>query len=243
VDEGAILLEDDAREPSGVPPTDGALILEMIAGSEDALAILYERHSSAIFARALRLTRDRSAAEEILQETFLALWDRAELFDSSRGSLAGWLLTIARNRSVDRVRAAARRAPAAPFSSLLGDGLDDAASLDWLLETSEPLGGSRAEPGPEMAALTAETRAAVRAAVAALDPRERHTILLAYRDGLSQSEIASRLGWPLGTVKTRTRRALQALRLALERSATENSGEDAATLAAPSRAIRWTDQG
>lgn len=234
--------EDDAGEPSGVPPTDGALILDMIAGSEGALAILYERHSSVIYARALRLTRDHSAAEEIVQETFLALWDRAELFDPSRGSLAGWLLTIARNRSVDRVRVAARRAPAAPFSSLLRDGLDDAASLDWLLESSEPLGGSRAEPGPEMQVVTAETRATVREAVAALDPRERHSILLAYRDGLSQSEIATRLGWPLGTVKTRTRRALQALRRALERATVEGSGEDAAARAAY-RPTRWTDPG
>ena len=70
--------------------------------------------------------------------------------------------------------------------------------------------------------MTAETRAAVREAVASLDPRERHSILLAYRDGLSQSEIADRLGWPLGTVKTRTRRALQAMRRALERAAIES---------------------
>jgi RNA polymerase sigma-70 factor (ECF subfamily) len=237
------LPEDDAGEPWGVPPTDGALILEVVGGSEGALATLYERHSGAIYARALRLTRDHSAAEEVLQETFLALWDRAELFDPSRGSLAGWLLTIARNRSVDRVRAASRRAPAAPFSSLLRDGLDDAASLDWLLESSEPLGGSRAEPGPEAQVVTAETRATVREAVAALDSRERHSILLAYRDGLSQSEIADRLGWPLGTVKTRTRRALHAMRRALERAAIESPDEDAAARTVPLRPSRRKDPG
>ena len=110
------------------------------------------------------------------------------------------------------MRAVARRVPAAPFSSLLRDGSDDASSLDWLLESSDPVGAARAEPGPEVALLASETRAAVRAAVATLDAPERQAILLAYRDGLSQSEIAARLGWPLGTVKTRTRRALRAMR-------------------------------
>jgi RNA polymerase sigma-70 factor (ECF subfamily) len=234
-----VLEEDLAAEASDAPATDAALVGAMIAGSEEALGALYERHSGAIFARALRLTRDRLAAEEIVQETFLALWNRAELFDPARGSLGGWLLTIARNRSVDRVRAAARRAPAAPFSALLGDGLDDAASLDWLLESSAPIGGARAEPGPEQEALTAEARAAVREAVAALDVRHRQSILLAYRDGLSQSEIAARLGWPLGTVKTRTRRALLALREALERFAAEGPIE--AEPPAPSGAGRWID--
>lgn len=207
---------------------DGVLVEEMIAGSEAALGILYERHSGAIFARAMRLTRDRSAAEEIVQETFLALWNRAELFDASRGTLAGWLLTIARNRSVDRVRAIGRRAAAAPFSSLIGGGLDDASSLDWLLDTSQPIGGGRAEPGPESLVVLGETQAAVRAAVAALGVAERHAILLAYRDGLSQSEIAERLGWPLGTVKTRTRRALRMLRDTLDRTAVERSDGDRA---------------
>jgi RNA polymerase sigma-70 factor (ECF subfamily) len=208
---------------------DATLVEEMIAGSEAALGVLYERHSGTIYARAMRLTRDRSAAEEVVQETFLALWNRAELFDPSRGTLAGWLLTIARNRSVDRVRAAGRRAPAAPFSSLLGAGLDDATSLDWLLDTSEPVGGGRAEPGPEAIVVTSETQASVRAAVAALGTLERQAIVLAYRDGLSQSEVAERLGWPLGTVKTRTRRALRMLRDALERTLDERSDGDRAS--------------
>lgn len=218
--------EVDADELSDEPIADVALVREVLAGSHDALAALYERHAGAVFARALRLTRDPSAAEEIVQETFLILWDRAGLFDPSLGSLAGWLLTIARNRGVDRVRAAGRRAPATPFSSLLGVGLDDAASMDWLLESSEAIGGARPEPGPETAALTGETRAVVRAAVAALAPPQRQAIVLAYRDGLSQSEIAARLGWPLGTVKTRTRRALRSLRDALERSAIDRADED-----------------
>jgi len=216
-------VEAGGGEPTDVDVADVVLSQQVAAGSETALAVLYERHSRAIFARALRLTQDRSAAEEVVQETFLALWNRAELFDPTIGSLAGWLHTIARNRSVDRVRAAARRAPAAPFSTLLGDDAGDAASLDWLMRSSDPVGAARAEPGPEVELLTSETRAAVRAAVATLRPSERQAILLAYRDGLSQSEIAARLGWPLGTVKTRTRRALQRLRDVLEGSSEAGS--------------------
>lgn len=219
-------MEAGAGEASAAPVTDVALIEQMIGGSEAALGVLYERHSGAVFARALRLTRDRSVAEEVVQETFLTLWDRAELYDPSRGTLAGWLVAIARNRCVDRARAAARRVPAAPFSSVLGEGLDDAASLDWLLESSRPLGAAQPEPGPEMAILTREIRAAVTAAVVDLGAAERQAILLAYRDGLSQSEIAERLGWPLGTVKTRTRRALRTLRDALERPVAGSSDED-----------------
>ena len=82
--------------------------------------------------------RDPAVAEEVVQETFLVAWNRASFFDPSLGSLTGWLLTIARNRSVDRLRAVARRVPAAPFSSLLRDGSDDASSLDWLMELSDP---------------------------------------------------------------------------------------------------------
>src|SRR5215210_2748709 len=128
---------------------DANLVREVVAGSEDALATLYDRHADAVYAAACRLTSDRQVAEEVVQETFLALWNRAELFDPAAGSLAAWIHTIARNRTVDRLRAAGRR--------------------------------------PNL-------------------------IALAYREELSQSEIAERLGWPLGTVKTRTRRALLRLR-------------------------------
>ena len=91
------------------PPDDAALVREVAAGSQDALAALYDRHVDAVFAAASRLTSDRQVAEEVVQETFLALWNRAELFNPAIGSLAAWLHTIARNRTVDRLRAAGRR--------------------------------------------------------------------------------------------------------------------------------------
>lgn len=198
--------------------SDMTLVRQVVEGSQTGLAALYDRHAAAVFAVALRRFRDRDIAEEVVQETFLVLWNRAELFDGSIGSLGAWLHAIARNRGIDRVRAAGRRVPAVPFSSLLGDGSDDASSLEWLVESGDPVGVAPKEPGPEMALAAGETRAAVIAALDTLGGPERKAILLAYREGLSQSEIATRLGWPLGTVKTRTRRALRHLRDALEQS-------------------------
>src|SRR5215211_6253200 len=88
---------------------DATLVREVAAGSESALGHLYDRYVDAVFAAASRLTGDRQVAEEVVQETFLALWNRAELFDPKVGSLAAWLHTIARNRTVDRLRATGRR--------------------------------------------------------------------------------------------------------------------------------------
>src|SRR6478736_452639 len=85
---------------------DAAVVLEMAAGSEAALETLYDRYATSIFAAAYRLTSDRGTAEEVVQETFLALWNRAETFDPKAGSLAAWLHAIARNRTIDRLRAA-----------------------------------------------------------------------------------------------------------------------------------------
>src|SRR5512141_308647 len=103
---------------SGTEPTaDGCLVSEIIAGSEPALATLYDRYSAPIFATAYRTSRDRGVAADVVQETFLALWNRAEQFDPSRGSLIAWLSTVARNRTIDRLRAAGHRRAPAPFSA------------------------------------------------------------------------------------------------------------------------------
>jgi RNA polymerase sigma-70 factor (ECF subfamily) len=192
-------------------------------GSEEALASLYDRHAAAVFRLALSVNRDRGVAEEVVQETFLALWNRAELFDPALGSLVSWLLAITRNRAIDRVRGTARRVPAAPFSALVGDQPDEASAVDWIVASGDLLAVGAPEPGPEMALAASETQVAVARAIAALDGPERETILLAYRDGLSQSEIAARLGWPIGTVKTRSRRALRRMRAALEAHAAADS--------------------
>jgi len=149
-----------------------------------------------------------------VQETFLALWNRAELFDPATGSLAAWLHAIGRNRTVDRLRAAGRRPTLVSVSGR--DDEPDIAALDRLLTDGSVLGGAQPDHGPEAAAQASELRATVASAIGELPEPERQVIVLAYRDGLSQSEIASRLGWPIGTVKTRTRRALGRLRNAIE---------------------------
>lgn len=196
-------------------PDDAALVRAVVAGSEDALAALYDRHVDGVHAVALRLTNDRQLAEEVVQETFLALWNRAELFDPAVASLGTWLRTIARNRTVDRLRAAGRRPSLVPLPGLGDDGADE-GSFDRVSPDAVVLGGAAADRGPEAAAEAADVRAAIGAALAEMPEAERIVIVLAYREGLTQSEIAERLDWPLGTVKTRTRRALARLRDALE---------------------------
>ena len=193
---------------------EAALVRAVADGSEEALAALYDRHVDGVHAVALRLTGDRGIAEEVVQETFLALWNRAELFDPAVGSLGTWLRSIARNRTVDRLRARGRR----PMLVTLGAGDADEpdAGLDRLGPGATVLGGAAPDPSPEAAAELASVREAVGAAVAAMPETEQVVIVLAYREGLTQQEIAERLGWPLGTVKTRTRRALARLRELLE---------------------------
>jgi RNA polymerase sigma-70 factor (ECF subfamily) len=202
--------------PGSGAHVDAALVREVAAGSHDALAALYDRHGDAVFAAACRLTSDRGLAEEVVQETFLVLWDRAETYDPTVGSLAAWLHTIARHRTIDRLRAAGRRPNLVPISSLAhGDGGTDevdADSLDRLLASGSVVAGGMPSRSPEMAAALGELRAALQAALATMPEDERIVIVMAYGEDLSQSEIAERLGWPLGTVKTRTRRALARLR-------------------------------
>ncbi|MDQ6794919.1 MAG: sigma-70 family RNA polymerase sigma factor [Chloroflexota bacterium] len=191
---------------------EAALVREVAAGSEAALASLYDLHADGVYAAACRLTSDRQVAEEVVQETFLALWNRAELFDPAAGSLAAWIHTIARNRTVDRLRAAGRRPTLVPLSSAQGGDEQDTAALERLVATGRLVGGADLGLGPEGALASAELRATLQDALATMPDHERTVIVLAYREELSQSEIAARLGWPLGTVKTRTRRALLRLR-------------------------------
>ena len=208
---------------------DAALVREVAAGSQSALGDLYDRYVDAVYAAASRLTSDRHIAEEVVQETFLALWNRAELFDPKIGSLAAWLHTIARNRTVDRLRAAGRRPNLIPLSSATGEDEQAGAALDRLVAAGTVIGGARVGNGPEGELAATELRQVLRDALAELPDAERTAIVLAYREELTQTEIAERLGWPLGTVKTRTRRALLRLRGALA----EELGPGAAPMPVP----------
>jgi RNA polymerase sigma-70 factor (ECF subfamily) len=201
-------------------PDDAALVARIVAGSADALAEAYDRHAAVVFGAAVRLTGDRQVAEDVVQETFLALWNRAETYDADRGSLRTWLSTIARNRSVDRLRAIRRRPKAI---SLGGDGDGSADSGDALERLIAGSDDARAAASADPAAAydATELRATLARVVAEMPEPERQVIVLAYGEGLTQAEIADRLAWPLGTVKTRTRRALHRLRASLAEVAPE----------------------
>ncbi len=178
-------------------PDDRVLVRRIAAGDEGAFELAYDRHGSLVFGSLLRFLGDREAAAEVAQDAFLSLWRRASSFNPAAGSLPGWLLAIARNRAIDRLRSEARR-PDLGSAELLDDLRDD-------------------DPWRNPAAL-ADRRWAdsiVRTFVSELSEGERRVMVLAYADGLSQQAISERLDMPIGTVKSRTRRALARLRTRL----------------------------
>jgi len=202
---------------------DGGLVQRIAMGDEAAFAAAYDRHSGQLFGSLVRFLGDREAAAEVVQDAFLALWRRASQFDATAGSLSAWLLAIARHRAIDRFRADARRAASRsiPLSALLPDERDEpgrAASEDLatarLLDT-DPSVATAAAADPETVADRRWVQAGVRTIVSELPEAERSVVLLAYSSGLSQSEIADHLGAPIGTVKSRTRRAFARLRSGL----------------------------
>lgn len=195
--------------------SDEELVARLVEGDEAALGELYDRHAQSLFRAALLRLGDRGLAEEVLQDTYLALWNRAETFDIAQGSVIGWLSTIARNRAIDRLRSSARRPAPIALSSLVPLGADAAAAddtRDAILAAATPISGVTPAPDPEHEVDVAELRREVEQALASIPDQERQVLTLAYYEQLSQSEIAARLSWPLGTVKTRTRRALARLR-------------------------------
>src|SRR5262245_60723763 len=111
------------------PLSDASLVQQLLQGSQDALAALYDRYVGGVHATALRVGGDESLAAEVVQDTFLSLWNRAERYDAARGSLATWLQTIARNRTIDRLRAAGRRGPTTTFAALEAGALDPDAKI------------------------------------------------------------------------------------------------------------------
>jgi RNA polymerase sigma-70 factor, ECF subfamily len=192
---------------------DAELLARVAAGDQAAFAAVYDLHADVVFGSVLRFLRDRELAEEVVQDAFLAMWRNAAHYVPDAGSALGWLLGIARNKSIDRLRASARR----PRLVVLGGPeAERDTELDRIMAAGDRVGGPGwADAGPEEAATRAWTAAVVRTALTAMPDAERQVLELAYDEGLTQTEIAQRLGWPLGTVKTRTRRALATLRAVL----------------------------
>jgi RNA polymerase sigma-70 factor (ECF subfamily) len=173
--------------------TDAALMDKIVARDEGALAAVYDRYAGMLSSVLNRILRDSQAAEEILQDTFFQLWRTASRFDPERGSLAGWLLVIARNRAISRLR---RRNPAA------GDELgENSVAIPFNLEST---------------VAQQQLLWRVKSALDNLSAEQRTCVELAYFEGLTHTEIAERTGDPLGTVKTRLRSAVESLKRNLQ---------------------------
>ena len=180
--------------PVAVIETDEELIKRAAAEDGAALMALYDRYNRQAFGLAFRILGEATSAEEVVQDAYLALWRNARSFDTARGGVRTWLLTIVHNRAIDRIRAARSRAATVELEVADYAGV---ASDPWD-EVTDRLDGAQ-----------------VRAAVAELPPDQRNAIELAYFQGLTHHEIAVRTEMPLGTVKGRLRLGLRKLAVSL----------------------------
>lgn len=170
-------------------------VQHMAEGDPQALAVVYDRHIRAVFGLAMRVLQNQGDAEDVVQDVFSQAWTQAKRYDAGRGSVASWLLTIARSRAIDRLRA--RRAKL---------GSTPSTQETAVVELPDPAVGA------EHTLLTAESVSRVRAALTDLPLIQRVAIELAYFEGLTQTQIAERLEQPLGTIKARIRTGLLKLR-------------------------------
>ncbi|MBA3714056.1 MAG: sigma-70 family RNA polymerase sigma factor [Pyrinomonadaceae bacterium] len=172
-------------DSSDLQPSDAELIRRVALGDDQAFAALYDRYSPKLFGLLLRTLRSHPEAEDVLQEVFLEVWLRAADFDETRGRPFTWLVILARSRAIDRVRVLAARHRAAVESQREAPQWHFSDACENVI---------RSEQGR-----------IVSEALAALPDKQRRVLLLAYFEGLSQPQIAARLGLPLGTVKTQMR--------------------------------------
>ncbi len=180
--------------------SDERLVKALAQRDVKAMEVLYDRHGSYVYSMCLRMVRDIQLAEDLTQEVFLRIWRRPELYDIGRGRFLTWLLSVARNRSIDEQRSRSRRFRFEEPPSLAVEEILAAA----------PAAASRQDP-----AVATDERIAVQSALTSLPSDQRLVIQLAYFGGFTQQEISESLGQPLGTVKTRIRLGLQKLRTML----------------------------
>ncbi len=171
--------------------TDEQLMQQMRERRPEALSRLYDQYSSLVYSVAMRVLRDPAAAEDVMQEVFLKLWQQPECFTQQRGSLCGWLAVVARNRAIDRVRGA-RHVENIEDLQLCGAGdLGSEAERAIMIEK-------------------------VRTVIDGMSAEQRQAMEMAFFEGRTHSEIAEQTGQPLGTVKTRIRSALSTIRKVME---------------------------
>ena len=182
----------DGRMDTPANAADQALLARVSGGDAAALRTLYDVCAGRAMSIAYRVLGSRSEAEEVVQETFVQVWRQAASYDAGRGGAMAWIATIVRSRALDRLRSRA-------------------ASERAVARSEDDPDAQPTAPAPAEVAAQRELRAQVMAALAALPVEQRSAIELAYYEGLSHSEIAARLGDPLGTVKTRVRLGLAKL--------------------------------
>jgi RNA polymerase sigma-70 factor (ECF subfamily) len=174
-----------------VQVNDVELLKAVASQDEAALAQLYDRYRVILFGLLMRILNNREEAEDVLQEVFLQVWRRAADFDENRGRPFTWLVTMARSRGIDRLRTLASR---------------ERVAVAGAKEETEAVSDAASD------AFRSEQRSRVTSALAQLPDEQQRPLILAYFDGLTQTEIAARLGAPLGTVKTRMRTGMMKLR-------------------------------
>lgn len=190
-------------EPDGVTTdnchelqTDAELCRALTAGHTAALGMLYDRYSSLVYRLALRILNSPQEAEDLTQEIFLNLW-RSGTYNPSRGSLGSFLTTLTRSRAIDKLRSRG-------------------SNLKFIQRWSQMMATETSPPTPFEAASLTQRSHYVRTALAQLPDKQRQVLEMAYYEGLSQSEIATQLGIPLGTIKTWSRQGLLNLRKNLQ---------------------------
>lgn len=181
---------------SGSVETDLALLARVAQRDAGAVGELYDRHARVLHGLIWRILRDTNEAEEVLQDVFVRVWQKADTYDAVLGTPLAWLVRIARNRAIDRLRARRARPVTAADDETIATVRTDEATA----------------PNPEHLAWTSEQGRAIRAALATLAPEQRVLIEHAFFLGYTQSELAERFALPLGTVKTRVRTGMLAMR-------------------------------
>ena len=194
------------------------LVARVGLGDRAALATLYERTCSHLFAVVLRIHRDRAEAEDVLQEVYVNVWKSASSFDAARSQPLTWLTSIARNRAIDSLRRGQTRPQAQLFGIADGAEGEEGSVYDNIADDA---------PGPlELLSRAADERS-LAACMEGLNTLQRQSVALAFYHGLSHAEVAEQMRQPLGTVKSWVRRALQALRRCLQAAVERDNGVEA----------------